>query len=224
MPPRTIRTAQQWLPHDVWTAMEITETQQCALGTPQSQIPARFARVTGLDEGVDVASQQLGVQRCATVRTAPTTTTGRKKHKGNSGAPIPVTGGSGSNNAVNLYYYCLYCCASSMPICRNWVQQTVRVPSARSIALAKGGGSLIQPLHTLLTGVPHMMQYATKKFQQKRGNTRKHPGRRSVGSLNKEEETGGHPEVPDGPQDGTEVWPSTQGMEPGGQMAEGRER
>ncbi|KAJ7719323.1 hypothetical protein B0H14DRAFT_3170649 [Mycena olivaceomarginata] len=88
--------AQQHLPHDVWTAMEITETEQRALGSPHSQIPARFARVTGLDEGVDTASQQLGVQRRATVRTAPTTTTGRKKRKGNSGAVIPIASGSGS--------------------------------------------------------------------------------------------------------------------------------
>ncbi|KAJ7810209.1 hypothetical protein B0H14DRAFT_2607496 [Mycena olivaceomarginata] len=87
---------QQHLPHDVWMAMEITEVEQCALGIPQSQIPARFARVTGPDEGADVASQQFGVQRRATVRTAPTPTTGCKKRKGNSGATIPVASGSGS--------------------------------------------------------------------------------------------------------------------------------
>jgi hypothetical protein len=45
------------------------------------------------------------------------------------------------------------------------------------------------------------------KFQWKRRNTRKHPGGRSVGSLNEEEETRGCPEVPDGPEDRAEVQP-----------------
>jgi hypothetical protein len=89
--------AQQRLPHAVWTSMAITDAEERALGIPPSKIPAPFARVAGPDEGVDETSQQLGVQRRATVRKAPTGKPAPpKKRKVNSGAAVPVASGSGS--------------------------------------------------------------------------------------------------------------------------------
>ncbi|KAJ7031846.1 hypothetical protein C8F04DRAFT_1360484 [Mycena alexandri] len=89
--------AQQHLPHVVWTSMATTEAEERALGIPDSKIPAPFARVAGPDEGVDEPSQQLGVQRRATVRRAPVGAA-PKRRKTNSGAAVPVASGPGSKN------------------------------------------------------------------------------------------------------------------------------
>lgn len=88
--------APQRLTYAVWTSMATTDTEERALGIPPSKIPAPFARVAGPDEGVDETSQQLGVQRRATVRRAPTAKPAFKKRKANSGAAVPVASGSGS--------------------------------------------------------------------------------------------------------------------------------
>ncbi|KAJ6627406.1 hypothetical protein B0H10DRAFT_1779660 [Mycena sp. CBHHK59/15] len=89
--------AQQRLPHAVWTSMATTEAEECAMGIPESKIPAPFARVAGPDEGIDEPSQQLGVQRRATVRRAPGGAA-PKRRKVNSGAAVPVASGSGLRN------------------------------------------------------------------------------------------------------------------------------
>ncbi|KAJ7913083.1 hypothetical protein B0H13DRAFT_1874246 [Mycena leptocephala] len=86
--------------------MATTDTEERALGIPPSKIPAPFARVAGPDEGVDETSQQLGVQRRATVRRAPTAKPASKKRKANSGAAVPVASGSGSRN-VGAAVLCL---------------------------------------------------------------------------------------------------------------------
>jgi hypothetical protein len=87
---------QKRLPHTVWTSIEISDAEERSLGIPESKIPGPFTRVAGPDEGVDESTQQLGVQRRATARRAPTGNPSAKRRKANSGAAVPAASGSGS--------------------------------------------------------------------------------------------------------------------------------